>query len=213
MVDFLTLPEIRHLLSWNTPQVMLALKVGTLQGKQVTLGGKTSWIIVHPGIDFVEYVRNPQERLQHIPLLSVRDVAAVVNCKPKVIRNAVDRGLLKPVYFKPHGETRAATSFQRKEGARSMLFTPFAVRMYIKHRQKQDPRKRRQIVLDDVVEWYKRTQKVRELDSVKAVKEEIRYARNCPEPQKSVILTTIGKMGQQVKEELNRRTPDSPAPA
>lgn len=179
MVQFLSIDEVSSLLGWRRNKVMLALKSGTLTGKKLTIDGKTMWSVVHPGLEFIEYVTNPEDRCQHIPMISTAEVASICGLTKHTVRFHVSKGHLKPAIHK---------------NGSIALFTPFAVRQFMKKHQHKDIRKRKAVVLEDVIAWFYRIQGVQELDSYQLVEAERRDAERLPEPERSLRMAQLEKL-------------------
>jgi hypothetical protein len=79
------------------------LRTGQLVGYQVTLrrqdpksrGKMGAWRILDPGAKFARYLKESERRLEHVPLLSGREVAEVLGLKSGTIRQLKKRGRLQ----------------------------------------------------------------------------------------------------------------------
>jgi|HubBroStandDraft_6_1064221.scaffolds.fasta_scaffold03969_5 hypothetical protein len=79
------------------------LRSGQLVGYQVTLrrqdpksrGKMGAWRILDPGAKFARYLKESERHLEHVPLLSGREVALVLGLKSGTIRQLKKRGRLQ----------------------------------------------------------------------------------------------------------------------
>jgi hypothetical protein len=79
------------------------LRSGLLVGYQVPLrhrdpkskGKFGAWRILNPGAKFARYWKESERHLEHIPLLSSREMAEILNVKPATIRQLKKRGRLQ----------------------------------------------------------------------------------------------------------------------
>jgi hypothetical protein len=175
-MEFLTVRQMCVLLHWREKDVMAALSNGTLVGVQSPLNQQ--WAIVHPGIQFVEYLRHPERRMPHVPLLGVFDVVAITGTYKSKILRAMKKGQLKPANVPP---------YRCKGQLRKHLFTPWEVRRYmIETLKREDPLVRPPITLDVLVQWFHHSLTIAARKKPEQqVADEIHYIISMPEPERS----------------------------
>jgi hypothetical protein len=103
MNNWLTLDETCMELGLGRRAVQNMLRSGRLVGYQVpasrrdprSRGKWGAWRILDPGAKFARYLRESEQHLEHLPLLSGREVAEVLGVKPGTIRQSKKRGRLQ----------------------------------------------------------------------------------------------------------------------
>lgn len=191
-MEFLTVPQAAELLRWSQTEVLTALRKGVLAGVQVPKK-PTKWAVVHPGVMFVDYIRNPESRLPHIGLLSIRDVMAICHRSKDRVKDYVRLGYITPIPFpdpnkRQHGEEK--------------LFTPWEVRRLIKRILKTDPWVQPPITEEAMKEFFKLSM-VRKVpsDPLRRMDEEIRYICETPEPERTQQLTRLVRMAEAINKQ------------
>jgi hypothetical protein len=103
MNKWLTFDEMCVELRLARKAVRNMLRSGLLVGYQVPLrrrdpksrGKMGAWRILDPGAKFARYLEESKRHLEHLPLLSGREVAEVLGLKPGTIRQLKRRGQLQ----------------------------------------------------------------------------------------------------------------------
>lgn len=190
-MQFLTVPQVASLLQWKKEQVHKALEQGVLVGLKAPNG---KWAVMHPGVAFIEYVKDPLARMPYIAILGAHEVAAVLGRTPNAVYMLVSQGYLRP----------ARVRVKRND---KLLFTPMEVRRYLLRSQKRDPMKRRQVTLDDLVAWFHRSMEAPVPDDpVERVEDEWRYIMEMPEPQRARMIEGMLRLAEEARAKIQKET-------
>jgi hypothetical protein len=153
-------------------KVLSLLKSGYLVGMKIPgAGGKFGqWRICDPGPKLERWLRECEERLIHLPLLSIREVAAVTGYDYDLIASLVRRGKLK--------------SAAREGKRRIRLFTVAEVRRLLSKRGRMVRPTSRVVQLETLIEW----------STELLAKQNAENAANVQEPAKDRIAAMMDKI-------------------
>jgi hypothetical protein len=123
MNRWLTVDETGLELGLGRKAVLNMLRNGRLVGYQVPLSRRDpkskgkfgAWRILDPGAKFARHLKESERHLEHVPLLSGREVAEVLGVKPGTIRQQKRRGRLQG------SETPSGTLYTVEELRRLLL--------------------------------------------------------------------------------------------
>lgn len=177
---------------WSKKDVLRAIAEGQLTGIQIRNPGRNGtlkWAIVHPGIQFLDYLRDEQTRMRYIAILSERDVAAILGRNRNYVRWLVRTRKI------------AFTHVTNANGAKGRIrFTPEAVRRYLIDTSGRDPKKRTELTSDALVEWFWRQMNLE--PKPPTVDDELAWIDQMPEPERSRYIDRLLRLAEEGREQL-----------
>lgn len=197
VVEFISLDAMCRLVrsaGWGRADVLRAIEQGQLVAIQVEQPRTRNkkWAIVHPGVQFLDYVRNPETRMRYISILSERDVAAILGRD----RNYV-RWLIRTNKIKSHLVKYDTGRKQRR------YFTIENVRQYLIESTGRDPKKRYEPTADVMVRWFLDMMEAPpKVTGPAAVDEELRWIDELPEPERSQKIDAMLRLAEEAREQL-----------
>lgn len=201
-MEFLSLEAMTRLVSsagWRKADVLRAIEQGQLVALQVSspYSSKKKWAILHPGVQFLDYIRSQEARMPHIAILSERDVSVILDKSRSYVRWLVHK---KKLGCLPHAK-----------GKGSRRFSPEDVRRFIIRSSGRDPKQRCELTAEVLVAWFWRMMKLDNPDPIKRVDEEMRWLDEMPEPERSMKIEEMMRVAEEARGQLevaSRKTPE-----
>lgn len=215
-MEFLTVRQTAMLLRWTQGEVLAALRTGVLAGVQVPKT-KTKWAVVHPGVMFVEYLRNPDARLPHISVFTIEDIAYITGQTVHSVAYYISKLYIEPLRFGSRRHIRKRTP--------GTLYSPWQVRKLIAHisKGKADPFTRPPLTTEIMKQAFEKSMIAKvPADPLERLKAELEWICRMPEPERSQELNKLmhqadeiyKKQQEELKADCNAaREPNGPCAA
>ena len=129
--------ELNLRLSWN--EVVRLLKEGKLLGMKVGRG-RGRWRIADPGPKFAQMLKEREEHIVHVPLLTTAEAAEIIGITVGSLQMAVKERRLAPA---------------ESVNGKPKMFTVAEVRRYLWKKEKRNRARRKTIRIERVIQWAK----------------------------------------------------------
>ena len=177
---------------WTMKDVYHAIETGQLAAlKIVTPGGTEKWAIVHPGVQFLDYLRNVHTRMGYVPLLGPKEVAAITGHTEAHVRWLAHKRRIHSIHLPG----------KKQQGLR---FSPEDVRDYLIRSTGTDPRPRAQMTSEVLIQWYNRCMTPRTADPVEQFNDELSWLNEMPEPERSLKVQEMLRLAEEAKEKITK---------
>ena len=112
---------------WRKTDILHAVETGQLAALKIrTLGGVEKLAIIHPGVQFLDYLRDTHTRMGYVPLLGPKEVAAITGHTEAHVRWLAHKKRISSIHLPG----------KKQQGLR---FCPEDVRDYLDPQHRQRP--------------------------------------------------------------------------
>lgn len=177
---------------WRKTDILHAVETGQLAALKVrTPGGVEKLAIIHPGVQFLDYIRDTHTRMGYVPLLGPKEVAAITGHTEAHVRWLAHKKRISSIHLPG----------KKQQGLR---FCPEDVRDYLIRSTGKDPRPRAQMTSEVLIQWYNRCMTPRTADPVEQFNDELSWLNEMPEPERSLKVQEMLRLAEEAKEKITK---------
>jgi hypothetical protein len=208
---WLTLFDVCAELRLGARAVLAMVRRGQLVGYRLPRSGRNKggqWRILDPGAKFARYVEESRRHLEHIPLLSSREVAELLGVSTAAVRQLKRRRQLRG------SRVGVAT-----------LYTAAEVRRFLFKRERGSRQGNRRMYSPILADWARRLARGDEPVDVQVLDSLLREAVPIPEPEKSQYIVEVwehfdainsllrsARAGEDIRSAVKKARPKNPVP-